>query len=172
MKQCKDCGRRYSAQHFDGAAWLCIDALDCAAAIACVDCGSRSTKLRRDGIDWRCDDGIGCPTGLPIAMQGLAPIPQPPKCKYCGRQNIGDLYFSGSWRCVDDMACAARGQAMMQGFYHPDQMDTYPPPPPEVPIHQRKCTKCKNKSLRLVVLPDSTENVAFCKLCGHTERSK
>jgi hypothetical protein len=47
--------------------------------------------------------------------------------------------------------------------------DTQPPPAPHHPklsLKERKCKKCKNQSLRSVVMPDTGYPIALCRLCG------
>lgn len=59
------------------------------------------------------------------------------------------------------------GYGTQLSFDDPDS----PPAPyhPKLALNERKCRKCKNCSLRAVVMPDTGYPVAFCKYCGTQE---
>lgn len=80
-------------------------------------------------------------------------------CAWCGWHRDDHQYDGTGYTCR--AAVTLQGQTVPMG--PPDPWGLATPP---TPIRERTCKKCRNKSLRLVTLPDTLEFVVMCRLCG------
>lgn len=86
-------------------------------------------------------------------------IPDPIQYDHCGRcgAHVDDHTFDGIGH-----ACVAPSAAPVVVI--PAKTYTF-----RIPVNERRCRKCKNRSLRIITKPDTVDEVAFCRYCGTEE---
>lgn len=77
-----------------------------------------------------------------------------PTCMNCGEYLVGHQLRYGDWVCPEPAQLALP--------LDPDPVE------PEIPISERQCEKCGNKSLRIAWIPPERDGyyAIFCRLCG------